>query len=169
MTVSQDLQLYKEAASEEESGPLASNEFVAIQKIGPEAIIEGIKSNWVCVYILDEDKFRNGFLYESLTRQNYSYYKENVDHETAIEKITASQPKDLFGTEEIALNHWEIWISIKPYSLENYREVTDGDYFVNKIFASSVQDDLIYPYENASLALHVEGENAWLFDAYSNK
>ena len=69
MTVSQDLQLYKEAASEEESGTLASNEFVAIQKIGPEAIIEGIKSNWVCVYILDEDKFRNGFLYESLTRQ----------------------------------------------------------------------------------------------------
>lgn len=238
MTVSQDVQLYKDVSSSaQEAGSIASNEFVAIQKIGPEAIIEGIKSNWVCVYILDEEKFRNGeisytgrkgwcfggfldninvmkntfanpylilkdgigsditlygktkdkfyaseiveadesktkvvngqkwFFIRKLNQTNYSYYKENVDHETAIEKITATEPYDLFGTEEIVIDRWESWTSVKPYSLENYREVADGDYCVNKIYASSVQDDLIYPYENTSLVLHVEGENAWLCDA----
>ena len=98
-----------------------------------------------------------------LNSTKFSYFKENSQFEPAIEKIEESEPSELFGYTEYA-DDWDWWIIVKDYWMENIREFSNGDYYVNKIFANSVQYDLISPYEYRNLALHVEDNYVWLYD-----
>ena len=98
-----------------------------------------------------------------LNSTKFSYFKENSQFEPALEKISESEPSELFGYT-IYADDWDGWIIIKDYSLENHSERPNGDYYVNKIFANSVQTDLITPYEYKNLAIHVEDSYLWIYD-----
>jgi hypothetical protein len=236
MTAPQELQLYKEASFQSKTAEkIPQDTIVAIQKIGQEDIIGGIKSNWVYVEVLDEAKYRSGkiakkgakgwcfgaflddvnvmknkfanpyvirkdgvgtdsplygketeqffeseiveadesktkdvsgtkwYYIRKLNSTKFSYFKENSQFEPAIEKIEESEPAELFGYTYYS-NDWDGWTIIKDYWMENIREFSNGDYYVNKIFANSVQYDLISPYEYRNLALHVEDNYVWLYD-----
>ena len=116
----------------------------------------------------DESKTKvmNGekwYYIRKLNSTKFSYFKENSQFEPAIEKIEESEPSELFGYTYYS-NDWDGWTIIKDYWMENIREFSNGDYYVNKIFANSVQYDLISPYEYRNLALHVEDNYVWLYD-----
>ncbi len=102
---------------------------------------------------------QNWYYVRKLNSTSYSYVRENV-----VEKVNESEPRGLFGNMTIMLDHWEQYVMPKPYTLENNKEIPDGDYFVKKIYVNSVQNDLNTPFEYKKLALHVEGPVLWIYD-----